>query len=87
MAIENLQRLADQSNGSIEFHLQLSQVFRLKGDLKNAIAILQRAAVLRPTDPRPPALLRRCSNSTTIARRARPPPGAPWVCGRMTPAL
>ncbi|MBZ5610365.1 MAG: tetratricopeptide repeat protein [Acidobacteriia bacterium] len=57
VAIENLQRLADQSNGSIDFHLQLAQVYRLKGDIKGAIATLQKATVLRPTDSRPATML------------------------------
>ena len=57
VAIENLQRLTDQSNGAIDFHLQLASVYRLKGDLRSAINVLQKAATLRPTDPRPASML------------------------------
>ncbi len=57
VAIESLQRLADQSNGAIDFHIQLAQVYRLKGDLRSAIATLQKAATLQPMDPRPASML------------------------------
>ncbi len=53
VAIENLRQLADQTVNSIDPQLQLADVYRLKGDLHNAITTLQRAAFLQPKDPRP----------------------------------
>lgn len=57
VAIENLRQLADQTSYSIDPQLQLADVYRLKGDLHNAIATLQKAALLKPQDPRPNASL------------------------------
>jgi tetratricopeptide (TPR) repeat protein len=57
IAIENLRQLADQSANSIDPELQLADVYRLKGDLQNAITTLQKAALLQPKDPRPAASL------------------------------
>jgi len=57
VAIENLRQLADQTSGSIDPHIQLADVYRLKGDVHNAISVLEKAALLQPKDPRPPALL------------------------------
>jgi tetratricopeptide (TPR) repeat protein len=56
-AINNLQRLADKTPGSIDPQLELASVFRLKGDYRHAIATLQKAALLQPKDPRPTAML------------------------------
>jgi tetratricopeptide (TPR) repeat protein len=57
LAIENLQQLAAQNSDSIDSQLELAGVFRLKGDVHNAIATLQKAAFLKPKDPRPAAML------------------------------
>lgn len=57
LAIDNFRQLADGSSGSIDAHVRLAEVYRLKGDLRNAIATLQKAAILQPNDPRPGALL------------------------------
>lgn len=57
VAIDNLRQLADQMPGSIDAQLKLAEVFRLKGDVHNAILTLQKAAAIQPKDPRPPALL------------------------------
>jgi len=57
VAIEHLRQLADQSTGSIDAHLQLADVFRLRGDYANAEAALQKAALLQPKDPRPASLM------------------------------
>ena len=77
VAIENFRQLADQTSNSIDPQLQLADVYRLKGDLHNAITTLQRAAFLRPKDPRPisslPLVLEmanRKEEAKAIARRA-----------------
>jgi len=57
VAIENFRALATQTPNSIDAQIQLADAFRLKGDVHNAIATLQKAAVLQPKDPRPAALL------------------------------
>lgn len=76
VAIENLRQLADQSTNSIDPHLQLADVYRLKGDLANAIGTLQKAALLEPKDTRPIASLplvlemaNRKQEAKAIARR------------------
>jgi len=56
-AIEHFRQLADQASGSIGPHLRLADVFRLKGDVRSAIATLQKAALLDPKDPRPSSML------------------------------
>lgn len=77
VAIENFRQLADQSLNTIDPHLQLADVYRLKGDLHNAITTLQKAALLKPADPRPPASLplvlemaNRKDEAKAMARRA-----------------
>ena len=77
VAIENLRQLADQTANSIDPQLQLADVYRLKGDLHNAITTLQRAAFLKPKDPRPDASLpldleraNRKDEAKAVARRA-----------------
>ncbi len=77
VAIENLRQLADQTVNSIDPQLQLADVYRLKGDLHNAITTLQRAAFLKPKDPRPEASLplaleraNRKDEAKAVARRA-----------------
>jgi tetratricopeptide (TPR) repeat protein len=77
VAIENFRQLADQTSNSIDPQLQLADVYRLKGDYHNAIGTLQRAAVLRPKDPRPTAALplllemaNRKEEAKAVARRA-----------------
>jgi tetratricopeptide (TPR) repeat protein len=57
LAIENFRDLANQTPNSIDALVQLANVYRLKGDVHNAIVTLQKAAVLQPKDPRPAALL------------------------------
>jgi tetratricopeptide (TPR) repeat protein len=57
VAIQNFRELATQTPNSIDAQIQLADVFRLKGDVHNAIVTLQRAAVLQPKDPRPASLL------------------------------
>lgn len=76
VAIENLRQLADQSSNSIDPHMQLADVYRLKGDLQNAIVTLQKAALLKPKDVRPTASLplvlemaNRKQEAKAIARR------------------
>jgi len=57
VAIENLQRLADQETKTIDPEIDLAEVYRLRGDIHGAIAVLQRAATLQPKDPRPNSML------------------------------
>ena len=57
LAIENFRDLANQTPNSIDALVQLANVYQLKGDVHNAIATLQKAAVLQPKDARPAALL------------------------------
>jgi tetratricopeptide (TPR) repeat protein len=57
VAIENLQRLAEQDHVSIDSQIELALVYRLKGEIRNAIATLRNAAILQPKDPRPGSLL------------------------------
>ena len=77
LAIENLRQLADQSSNTIDPQLQLADVYRLKGDLHGAISTLEKAAILQPKDPRPPASLplvlemaNRKEEAKAMARRA-----------------
>jgi tetratricopeptide (TPR) repeat protein len=56
-AIENFRELGNQTPDSIGPELEMANVFRLKGDVHNAVLTLQKAAVLQPKDPRPAALL------------------------------
>jgi tetratricopeptide (TPR) repeat protein len=56
-AISNLQHLVDLSPNSIDPMLDLANAYRLKGEVRNAIAVLNKAAVLKPKDPRPANLL------------------------------
>jgi tetratricopeptide (TPR) repeat protein len=56
-AIENLRIVADQTPDSIDPMLRLADVYRLKGDTRNAIATLQKAALLKPKDTRPNVML------------------------------
>lgn len=82
IAIENFRELANQTPNSIDAQIELANVYQLKGDVHNAIAILQKAAVLQPKDPRPSALLpfmlesdNRAQEAKQVARqalRARP---------------
>jgi tetratricopeptide (TPR) repeat protein len=57
VAIENFRALANQTPNSIDAQIDLADVLRRKGDVHNAIATLQKAAVLQPKDPRPGSLL------------------------------
>jgi len=77
VAIENLRQLSDQTVNAIDPQLQLADVYRLKGDLHNAITTLQRAAFLKPKDPRPTSSLplvlemaNRKEEAKAMARRA-----------------
>jgi Flp pilus assembly protein TadD len=77
LAIENFRELANQTPNSIDALVQLANVYQLKGDVHNAIATLQKAAVLQPKDPRPAALLpflleeeNRSQEAKQIVRRA-----------------
>jgi tetratricopeptide (TPR) repeat protein len=77
VAIENLRQLSDQTVNAIDPQLQLADVYRLKGDLHNAITTLQRAAFLKPKDTRPISSLpyvlemaNRKDEAKAIARRA-----------------
>ena len=77
LAIENLRQLSDQTVNAIDPQLQLADVYRLKGDLHNAITTLQRAAFLKPKDTRPISSLpyvlemaNRKEEAKAIARRA-----------------
>jgi len=56
-AIQNFRELADKTPNSIDALMELANVFRLKGDVHNAILTLQKAARLQPKDPRPAAAL------------------------------
>jgi tetratricopeptide (TPR) repeat protein len=56
-AIENFRELAVQTPNSIDAEIDLANVFRLKGDIHNAIVTLQKAAMLQPKDPRPASAL------------------------------
>jgi len=57
IAIEQFQKLADQTPGSIEPQLQLADALRVRGDFVGAITILRKAAALAPNDSRPPTML------------------------------
>ncbi|PWU06145.1 MAG: hypothetical protein C5B51_12935 [Terriglobia bacterium] len=57
MAVEQLRTLADQTPDSIDPQLQLSNLYRLRGDLDGAIKILEKAATLQPKDPRPGTMI------------------------------
>jgi tetratricopeptide (TPR) repeat protein len=57
VAIDSLQRLAGQDTTSIDPQVELAEVYRLKGEIRNAITTLQHAAILQPKDPRPHSLL------------------------------
>jgi Flp pilus assembly protein TadD len=77
VAIENFRALANQTPNSIDAQIDLADVFRLKGDVHNAIATLQKASVLQPKDPRPGSLLpfllemeNRTQEAKQVARRA-----------------
>jgi len=77
LAIDNFRALANQTPGSIDPLIDLSDVFQLKGDIHNAILTLQKAATLQPKDPRPGALLpfllqmeNRAQEAKQVARKA-----------------
>lgn len=77
VAIDNFRELADQTPNSVDAEVQLANVYELKGDVHNAIATLQRAAVLQPKDPRPSSMLpylleseNREQEAKQVARRA-----------------
>lgn len=77
VAIDNFIELANQTPSSIEPLIKLADVYQLKGDVHNAIASLQKAALLQPKDPRPAALLpflleseNRVQEAKQVARRA-----------------
>lgn len=77
VAIDNLRELANQTPNSIDAQIQLADVYRLKGDVHNAITTLQKAAMLQPKDPRPASLLpfllaseNRAQEAKQIVRRA-----------------
>jgi tetratricopeptide (TPR) repeat protein len=57
LAIENFQRLADQTPGSIDPQLQLADALRMRGDIISAITTLKKAAALAPNDGRPSTML------------------------------
>jgi Flp pilus assembly protein TadD len=46
-----------ETPNSIDADLKLADVFRLKGDYRNAIDTVQKAALRQPKDSRPPAIL------------------------------
>lgn len=56
-AIDDLQRLADKTPGSIDPQIELANVLRLRGDYPRAIDTLRKAALLQPKDPRPNTML------------------------------
>jgi len=77
LAIENFRDLANLTPDSIDWQIQLANAYQLKGDVHNAIAALEKAAALQPTDPRPGALLpfllemeNRAQEAKQVARRA-----------------
>ncbi|MGB6943002.1 MAG: tetratricopeptide repeat protein [Bryobacteraceae bacterium] len=77
VAIDNFRALANQTPNSIDAEVQLADVYELKGDVHNAIATLQQAAVLQPKDPRPSSMLpylleseNREQEAKQVARRA-----------------
>lgn len=77
LAIDNFRELADQTPNSADALIDLADVYRLKGDIHNAIATLQKAVLLQPKDPRPSALLpflleseNRIQEAKQVARRA-----------------
>ena len=77
VAIENFRALSNQMPNSIDAQMKLADVFRLKGDVHNAIVTLQKAAVLQPKDPRPASLLpfllemeNRAQDAKQVVRRA-----------------
>lgn len=77
VAIDNFRELANQTPSSIDALIDLADVYRLKGDVHNAIATLQKAALLQPKDSRPSALLpflleseNRVQEAKQVARRA-----------------
>lgn len=55
VAIDHLKRLT--ALGSVQFYMDLAQVYRLRGDLRNAIATMQQAVALNSRDPRPASML------------------------------
>jgi tetratricopeptide (TPR) repeat protein len=57
LAIEQFQRLADQTPGSIDPQLQLADALRARGDIASAISTLKKAAALAPNDGRPSTML------------------------------
>jgi len=71
IAIENFRELANQTPNSIDALVQLAKVYQLKGDVHNAIASLQKAAVLQPKDPRPASLLPFLLESENRAQEAK----------------
>ena len=56
-AIDSFQHLADLNPSAIEPLLDLANAYRIKGDVRNAIATLNKAAASKPKDPRPTELL------------------------------
>ena len=77
LAIDNFRELANETPNSADPLIQLSDVYRLKGDIHDAILALQKAAQLQPKDPRPSALLpflleseNRVQEAKQVARRA-----------------
>jgi tetratricopeptide (TPR) repeat protein len=57
LAVEQFQKLADQTPGSIDPLLQLADAFRARGDAGSAIVTLKKAAALYPNDGRPATML------------------------------
>jgi len=53
MAVEQYQRALKQAPNSIELQLRLGEVYRLQGDMPNAIATLEKAQQAAPKDPEP----------------------------------
>ncbi|HUI79031.1 MAG TPA: tetratricopeptide repeat protein [Bryobacteraceae bacterium] len=57
IAIEQFQKLADSTPGSIDPQLQLADALRVRGDVAGAITTLKKAAALAPNDARPATML------------------------------
>ena len=57
LATSEYQRVLEEDPKSVDVRMQAAQVYRLKGDLTNAIAVLEPAAALAPTNPEPIMLL------------------------------
>ena len=57
LAATEYQNLLAKHPKSIALRIQLGEVYRLKGDLNNAIAVLQPARALAPKDPNPVMLV------------------------------